>query len=337
MIGSSSSDGSDPRVSRVVRAIRYRSRPLLEAIGAPILFLALFVVRAYRPTFHRTSRWIYLAADWFGIYPVLDHYHDPPVRPTSSQLAGGSVARHIDGLDLRPEEQVAWLRRLADAEPMAMVLERIGDDRLAPVLNNLAFAPADAMILFALLRVVRPGRVVEVGSGHSTRFAKAALDLNRVDGGDVQHLCIEPYESLWLEEMGITVIREPVEDLAIDFFRELGSGDVLFIDSSHVVRPGGDVLHLIHHVLPQLPKGVIVHIHDMFTPRDYPARWQQRRWFWTEQYLVEALLVGNERYRIILGANYLFHDHRADMLDALPEVEHYLEREPASLWLEVVQ
>jgi hypothetical protein len=137
--------------------------------------------------------------------------------------------------------------------------------------------------------------------------------------------------------MGITVIRKPVEDLAGDFFQELGSGDVLFIDSSHVVRPGGDVLHLIHNVLPYLPKGVIVHIHDVFTPRDYPADWQQRRWFWTEQYLVEALLVSNQRYRIILGANYLFHDHRAEILDALPGVERHLEREPASLWLEVAQ
>jgi hypothetical protein len=335
MIESSNSDGMDPRVSRVGRAIRYRSRPFLEAVWAPILFFALFVVRAYRPTFHQTSRWIYLAADWFGIYPVLDHYHDPPVRPTPRQLAGGSEARDIDGLDLRTEEQLAWLHRLARVEPMAMVLERIGDDPLAPALSNLAFAPADAMLLFALLRVVRPRRLVEVGSGHSTRFAKAALDLNRAEGGDAQHLCIEPFESLWLEQMGITVIRKPVEDLAVDFFRELGSGDVLFIDSTHVVRPGGDVLHLIHHVLPHLPQGVIVHIHDVFTPRDYPARWQQRRWFWTEQYLVEALLIGNERYRIILGANYLFHDHRAEMLDALPGVEHYLEREPASLWLEV--
>jgi hypothetical protein len=335
MVESSARDVPDRQFARVGRAIRYRSRPWLEALGAPILFLALLVARAYRPTFHRTSRWIYLAADWLGIYPVLDHYHDPPVRPTRSQLTGGTAVRRIPGLDLRTDEQLVWLRRLAQVEAMTTVLERISDDPLAPVLNNLAFPPADAMVLFALLRVVRPRRMVEIGSGHSTRFAKAALDLNRGEGGDVEHVCIEPFESLWLEEMGITIVREPVENLSVDFFEELGSGDILFIDSSHVVRPGGDVLHVIHGVLPHLPPGVIVHIHDVFTPRDYPARWQQRRWFWTEQYLVEALLIGNDRYRIILGANYLFHEHRAEMLGALPGVEHFLEREPASLWLEV--
>lgn len=337
MVESSGSDGLDPRISRLGRAIRYRSRPFLEAVGAPILFLALVVVRAYRPTFHRTSRWIHLAADWFGIYPVLDHYHDPPVRPKQSQLAGGSQPRRIPGLDLRPEEQLAWLRRLSEVEPTAAMLERIADAPLAPVLDNLAFAPADAMLLFALLRTVRPSRVVEVGSGHSTRFTKAALDLNRASGGDPQHLCIEPFESPWLEAMGITVIRKPVEDLEIDFFRGLGAGDVLFIDSTHVIRPGGDVLHLIHDVLPHLPQGVIIHIHDVFTPRDYPASWQRRRWFWAEQYLVEALLIGNPRYRIILAANYLFNDHRAEMVSALPGVERYLGREPASFWLEVAE
>jgi hypothetical protein len=332
---SSGTDASVHLIWRIGRAIRHRSRPLLEAVGAPILFLALMVVRAYRPTFHRTSRWIHVAADWFGIYPVIDHYHDPPVRPRPSQLAGASEARSIPGLDLRTEEQLAWLQRLAEVKPTAMMLERVSDDPLAPVLNNLAFAPADAMLLFALLRVVRPRRVVEVGSGHSTRFAKAALDVNRAEGSDALHVCIEPFESLWLEQMGVTVIRKPVEDLGADFFGEFVAGDVLFIDSSHVVRPGGDVLHLMHCVLPHLPRGVIVHIHDVFTPRDYPASWQQRRWFWTEQYVVEALLIGNERYRIIMGANYLFHDHRAKMLGALPGVERYLDREPASLWLEV--
>jgi len=333
----STTEASNRHILRLGRALRHRWRPFFEAVGAPILLVALLVIRAYRPTFHRTSRWIHLGADWFGIYPVLDHYHDPPVRPTPNQLAGGSAPRRIPGLDLRPEEQLAWLRRLSAVEPIATMLERIGSDPLAPVLDNLAFAPADAMLLFALLRVVRPKRVVEVGSGHSTRFAKAALDLNRASGSDPKHLCIEPFESPWLEEMGITVLRKPVEDLEVDFFRGLSAGDILFIDSTHVVRPGGDVLHLIHDVLPHLPQGVIIHIHDVFTPRDYPASWQRRRWFWAEQYLVEALLIGNTRYRIILAANYLFNDHRAAMVAALPGVESHLEREPASLWLEVAE
>jgi hypothetical protein len=127
-----------------------------------------------------------------------------------------------------------------------------------------------------------------------------------------------------------------VEDLDASLFSDLDAGDVLFIDSSHIVRPQGDVLYLLHDVLPMLPPGVLVHIHDIYTPRDYPRAWLERRWFWTEQYVVEALLRESRTLEVVLAANMLFQDHAAALYEACPVIARLRTPEPGSLWLRTV-
>ena len=104
-----------------------------------------------------------------------------------------------------------------------------------------------------------------------------------------KHVCIEPYEMPWLEKTGVTVIRKKIEDVEISFFSELADCDILFLDSSHIIRPQGDVLFEYLQLLPSLNKGVIVHIHDIFSPRNYSNEWLMGDIrFWNEQYLLEA-------------------------------------------------
>lgn len=329
--------GSALSILSRVRPTRLRVRRVLEALGAPVLYLALRVVKLYRPSFHQTSRWIHRFADDLGVYPVLDHYHEPLVSIATIDKARATVARSIPGLNLRVDDQLRLLAELVKTrdELESLVRDAEAGNGLAPTFDNLAFGPGDAEILYSLLRHLGPRRVVEVGSGHSTRFAMAALDRNRAEGRPAVHLCIEPYESPWLEQLGVDLVRQPVEDVDDELFRSLAPGDVLFIDSSHVVRPQGDVLHLFHEVLPKLPAGVVVHVHDVFTPRDYPVPWLMRRWFWTEQYVLEALLADSPRYEPILALNFLFHDHRAALLAACPVLSNQPQKEPGSFWLRV--
>ena len=90
----------------------------------------------------------------------------------------------------------------------------------------------------------------------------------------------------------------PAETLGAEHTDQLGAGDILFIDSSHTVRIGGDVVHLFCEVIPRLAPGVIVHVHDIYLPYEYPRAWvEQLRWYWAEQYLLQALLAGNPRLR----------------------------------------
>ena len=147
-----------------------------------------------------------------------------------------------------------------------------------------------------------------------------------------QITCVEPYENNWLNDLDIKILRKKIEDVEKSYYLNLASGDIFFIDSSHIIRPRGDVLKIFLEILPMLNKGVIVHIHDIFTPKDYPEQWIIREnKFWNEQYLVETLMMNNNKYEIYLLLNYL----KNNAYDKLTKVCPYLKKyhEPGSLYL----
>lgn len=326
------------RPERALRAACFRLRRgvrrLLEWVGLPLLYAALGWVRLYRPSFHRTSPHLYRAADRLGIYPVIDHYHDPPVRPPV-RVPAGRRRRVLPGIDLRVDEQLALLAQLRYGDELRAVPLRPGSG-VGPYYANPSFAAPDSQLYHSLLRHFRPRRVIEVGGGQSTRFAARALEQNGADGFPGALLVIEPYEAPELEQLGVRVLRQRVEEVAADVFAELEEGDVLFIDSSHVVRPGSDVVLLLLEVVPALRPGVLVHVHDVFTPRDYPEEWSRRRWFWTEQYLVEALLTDSDRLEVLLAVDFLLRAHPQAFAAACPlPLPPGPGPTPSSFWLRV--
>ena len=148
-----------------------------------------------------------------------------------------------------------------------------------------------------------------------------------------KHVCIEPYEKPWLEQLGVSVLRQRVEDSDKKLFSELENGDILFIDSSHVIRPQGDVLFEYLELLPTLKPGVIVHVHDIFSPRDYPRHWLvDRVLFWGEQYLLEAFLTSNKSWKILAALNYLHHDHPEKLKAVCPNLTS--RHEPGSFYIQ---
>jgi hypothetical protein len=269
----------------------------------PLLYGALAIVRLYRPSFHQTSPHIYRAADRLGVYPVIDHYHDPQVRFVRRDRGG---VRRLPGIDLRIEAQLALLAELRYADELSTIPVR-ARSAIEPHYANPAFAAPDAQVYYSILRRLRPRRVLEVGSGQSTRFAHRALQVNRTEGAPGELVAIEPYESPELAQMDARVIRTRVEDLPASELDGLAQGDVLFIDSSHVVQPAGDVSFLLLTLVPSPPAGVTIHVHDIFTPREPPVEWGRRRWFWTEQYVLEALLTYNPRLEVMLLVDYIAH------------------------------
>jgi hypothetical protein len=267
-----------------------------------------------------------------GVFPLRNHYYDPqfdhraPRRPFSAE-------RPLPGIDWNAEEQ---LHRL-DAFTYADELKDLPSQPTGTLdfhLNNGAFIAGDAEYWYQLLRAAKPRRIFEVGSGHSTRMAIRALQRNRADDPSYhcRHVCIEPYEMPWLEQAGVEVVRRRVEELDVAFFSDLEAGDILFIESSHIIRPQGDVLFEYLELLPTLSPGVLVHVHDIFSPRDYLAPWLvDEVKFWNEQYLLEAFLTHNNRWKIVGALNWLHHHHR----DALKQVAPHLspKGEPGSFYL----
>ena len=224
----------------------------------------------------------------------------------------------------------------------AMLGERRGEfarllARLGPLPGRLRFARwdqdwfprLDAAAAYALVRERRPGRIVEVGSGHSTRFMAEAI----AEGGLATKLvAIDPAPRADIAATGAETIRTLVPACGEAPFAALGPGDILFVDSSHVLMPGTDVDFLFNRILPRLPAGALVHIHDVFLPDDYPADWAWRGY--NEQLGVAALLAGGA-WRPIFASHYaatrMADEVAASAAAGLPLIAGARE---SSLWLE---
>jgi hypothetical protein len=275
-----------------------------------------------------------------GILPVRRHYYEP-FFSAREQRRPLEQERDLPGIDWNVQEQLQLLHELRYAHELADLGQPAapGSDAAASQfrLNNGSFESGDAEYLYQIVRARKPRRIFEVGSGHSTLIAQRAIAMNmrEIPGYTCKHLCIEPYENPWLEKLAVTVMRQRVEEVDRALFQELEADDLLFIDSSHVVRPQGDVVVEYLEILPALKTGVIVHIHDVFSPRDYPEEWVLRHMrIWHEQYLLEALLTQTRSWRVIGALNLLRHRHFEQLRQVCPFLTQ--EREPGSFYLQKV-
>ena len=153
-----------------------------------------------------------------------------------------------------------------------------------------------------MVRHFQPRRIIEVGSGFSSLVFGQAAAKNKSSA----LICIDPFPHEFRKSNGIpalqSLIEKKVQDVDLEFFSQLESGDILFIDSSHTVKIGGDVNYLFLEVLPRLKAGVIVHVHDIFFPFEYRRDWVLEEFrFWTEQYLLQAFLIFNSEFEVLHG------------------------------------
>ena len=178
----------------------------------------------------------------------------------------------------------------------------------------------EAMALHGVIRSLKPRRIVEVGAGVSTFCMFKAVELNDAETGTrTEMMSIDPYPSDALMQLDrVEVIRNPVQRVAISTFESLEAGDFLFIDSSHTVKPGGDVNYLILEVLPRLASGVTVHFHDIYLPYDYQRDVLHTFMHWSETSLLRAYLTNNNRARIVFCLSQLHYDRREDLKDVFP-------------------
>jgi len=250
--------------------------------------------------------------------------HVPPGRPDSPIPSDLDIeralrraeesGRELPGIDLRESEQLALIDELARHYPDLAD----GSWMRRFTYDNTWFTYADAILMALFMLHFHPRRIVEVGSGHSTALM---LDVNDAFlHGDVVITTIDPSADRLRDivdesELEGRLIESIVQDVPLSTFDALRSGDILAIDSSHVLKAGSDVKHLIDDVLPRLASGVLVHIHDVFYPFEYPQSWLRGGADRNEDYALRALLSDSSRYRILLFTDFLISFH-ADLLQA---------------------
>ncbi len=240
-------------------------------------------------------------------------------------------ARYTEGLELDEQKALAFLRETCTpfrADYLQLPLNSNGDDTQF-FLDNGWFGPLDAEILYSVLRRNDPATVFEVGSGFSTRLMRRAINDGRLR---TKIVSIDPTPNTNISPYADEYIKAPVEDIEPEQIVErLNAGDVLFIDSSHIARTGGDVPFLFLEVIPRLKPGVFIHVHDIFIPFDYPSEWVLEGWQWNEQYLVHAFLAFNNSFEILWPGSYMFGRKRDHISELIPSAKA-MAKPPSSLW-----
>lgn len=271
-----------------------------------------------------------------GIFPLRYQYYEG-LFYQKDLIHPLTRVRNIVGLKLNESEQLQFIQQFNFADE----LKQIPFEPTAQgfYYHNQFFEAGDAEIFYNILRHYKPQRLIEIGCGWSTHLAQQAIRQNTQEDTAYQchHVCIEPFEHPELEQMGVELIRQKVEQLPLSTFDALESGDILFIDSSHVIKPQGDVLFEILQILGHLKPGVLIHIHDIYTPRDYrEGSLIQSQIFWNEQYLLEAFLCFNDHFKVRCALNHLYKSYPEHLSQACPILSQMDHQEPCSFWIEKV-
>lgn len=199
-------------------------------------------------------------------------------------------------------------------------------------LDNPWYGPMDAHLLYAFVRRNRPRRILELGSGFSTLFIEHALAADR-SAGRGGHVVVDPYPSPLVNTVqpAVKLHRCSAAEAPQGLFSELGAGDVLFVDTSHTIRPGGEVVRLVLEVLPLLAPGVLVHFHDIFVPFAYPRVFYERyNVHWQEQYLLQAFLAYNPNFTVLCSNHALWRLQRERLRGLFPGLRDGMQ--PGGFW-----
>ena len=324
-------------IKQALKAIANFFFPILYFIGWPFTFIATGWLKYVR----RKHKGLSVFMFW-GVLPVADHYYQPLINPGKHLKKSLRDDRPLPGIDFNVKEQLQLLSQFNyNEELLQFPLEKDVNSHSFHHYND-SFCFGDAEYLYNMIRHFKPERIIEIGSGSSTLMTINACRKNKHDdpSNDCKIVCIEPYEQPWLEQLGIEILRSKVEDVDMSIFKALKANDILFIDSSHIIRPQGDVLTEYLEILPQLNSGVVIHVHDIFSPKDYPDEWilgREHR-LWNEQYLLEAFLSFNNQFRIIGSLNYLSHHYATEFSAKCPVYAQGInakrkDEDPASFWI----
>jgi len=291
---------------------------------------------------------VFLLLDRLGVHLLPKHYYSP--MPDFAWLRDNqelwTAPSSLPGLRWNVPSQFEWL-----AETCRDYYQEVAGfeflESLARGGWGLGYGPIESQVLHCFIRRWKPERIVEIGSGVSTMCMLHAAGMEGANARKPEITCVEPYPSSALrQQANIRLIPEPCQSVPSSTFAQLSSGDLLFIDSSHTVKVGSDVIRIYLDIIPNLAPGVYIHIHDIYFPYLYPRNVFFKPHCWQESALLLALLVNNDRLHLLSCLSALHYACRKQLKELLPDykaasdlhglavsanpVGHF----PSSIWLQ---
>jgi Methyltransferase domain len=273
-------------------------------------------------------RELFLTWERHGFHVTPVHFYEPIPDTQSLPETLWSQPSELVGIDMNESMQLDLLRN--HFSKFRREYETVSAE--PPPGQLWPFRGTDVLVAYCMVRHFQPRRIIEVGTGFSSLVLGQAAAKNKSSS----LICIDPFpHELVRKSNSIPALRSLIEtkvqDVEVEFFSQLESGDILFIDSSHTVKTGGDVNYLFLEVLPRLKTGVIVHVHDIFFPFEYRRDWMLEHFrFWTEQYLLQAFVIFNSEFEVLMSNSYLNHYRRADLKSAFPNLRRWI---GGSFWM----
>ncbi len=266
------------------------------------------------------------ALQHMGLTVIPNHFYWPVPDLRELEARDWASDPSPAGLDLNLDKQRFLAQKVIASYQSEWTFSDHSTSAVEYHYNNGFFETVDAEVAYSLVRHFKPKRIVEVGGGFSTRILAAALQANRTAGHKGELFTIEPFPNPALEGI-TTLIAQRVQDVDLNLFLSLEDGDILFLDSSHVVSVGSDVVREYLEILPRLQAGVLIHAHDIFLPSDYPRdAVLSKLCFWSEQYLLQAFLAFNPRFEVIWGSSAMQQFHPGVLRAVFPQWEHSYSR-----------
>ena len=290
----------------IARALRRGVQRAANAVGIEI---------------HRHPRnpwqWSHSVEQYYPVTPLPRWGFGKPVHPQISHI-----------LNNQRDEISRFLWQMSQHRKILEGISLEGDpDLVTPYWNNLSFGYLDAAVLISMLVTKAPARYFEIGSGNSTKFARYTINSARLS---TEIVSLDPHPAVQIDQICDTVIRGKLEECDLSLFDQLRAGDILFFDGSHRVFTNSDVTVFFLEIMPRLKSGVIVHIHDIFLPADYPPDWEKR--MYSEQYMLAAMLLCPTQPFKVLVPNF-FISGDAELREQVPSLA---DLGGNSFWLEMI-
>jgi len=241
------------------------------------------------------------------------HFYSPVIsvnelKDRENEIWGGSGVEGIAGLSIDVKSQKNLLNEFGEYY-VEIPFKKEKVQGLRYYFGNTLYTYTDGIVLYSMIRKFMPNRIIEIGSGFSS---SVMLDTNELFfQNSIDLTFIEPYPQRLLslmttrDKQNYNIVDDKVQNVDLSTFEKLNENDILFVDSSHVIKTGSDVNHIIFNILPRLNSGVLIHFHDVFFPFEYPKDWVLKGYNWNETYALKAFLMYNDCYEIILFSDFM--------------------------------